>query len=108
MVGDDGQVLVVTAVGDLVDTEMEQVVEALIVQVIGDDAGDDVVDRSPRAPQQRGHGGLVGPLGQPRDDVFEVTGVACSRAGPRDRGCTRDCVSGGSTTRAAWPGRAGC
>ena len=23
------------------------------------------------------------------------------------RGCTRVCVSGGSTTRAAWPGRAG-
>ena len=83
VIGDDRQILVAAPTGDLVDTKVEQIIEAGLVEMVGDDIADDTVDGFPRAAHQPAHRRLVGALTQPGDDVFEVTGVPCPRPGPR-------------------------
>jgi hypothetical protein len=85
VVGDGGQVAVMAAIGDLVDADGDQALQAAFVEVLGDDAGDDRADRVPADPQQPGDRRERHLLRQPRDDVFEVAGCAPRRAGPTGR-----------------------
>ncbi len=84
VVSDDRQVLMTTAVGDLVHPEMKQIVEPVVAQVLVHDPADDAVDALPRAAHQGRDRGLVRALGQPRHHVFEVAGVAGPRTSPGD------------------------
>jgi hypothetical protein len=51
VVGHDGQELAASPVGDLVDADAVEVVQAGVVDVVGDDPADDCVDRLPGAAQ---------------------------------------------------------
>jgi len=62
VVGDHGQVAVALAVGDLVDADLVEAVQAGVVDVGGDHPDHDRGDRLPGAAQQPGDGGLVGAL----------------------------------------------
>jgi hypothetical protein len=84
MVDDRRQVALAAAVGDLVTADRDEPGEPRFVEMIGDDPGDDPSDGVPRDPQQSGDRFLGHLLGQPRDDVFEVTGVGRAGPGPRD------------------------
>ena len=59
--------------------------QALFVEVLGDDALNDPPDAVPRDPQQSGDRLLGHLLGKPRHDVLEVAGVVGVRSGPRHR-----------------------
>jgi hypothetical protein len=85
VVGDHGQVAVALAVGDLVDADPVEPVQAGIVQVISHHAHRDGGHGLPGAAQQPGDGGLVGALGQVGHDVFEVAGEPGCWSGPRHR-----------------------
>lgn len=76
MVDDDGQVLVVPTVRQLVDTDVLQVVEHVRLPASGHDALDDGAHRPPGDPHRLGHRGLVAALGQVGDVVLEVPRVA--------------------------------
>nr|WP_291820291.1 hypothetical protein [Candidatus Microthrix sp.] len=71
-------------VGDLVDSEAGEPVEAGVGELLGDDPANDRGDRFPLDPQRGGDGGAVGALGPPGDELFERDGVACAGSGPRD------------------------
>ena len=85
MVDDAGEVALAAAIGDLVDADRHEAGEAVLVEVLGDDAGDDLADGVPPDPQQPGDRRLGHLLRQPRHDVFEVAGVMGTRPGPRHR-----------------------
>jgi hypothetical protein len=85
VVGDHRQVAVALAVGDLIDPDPVQPVQAVIVDVRGNDPDHDRGHGLPGAAQQPGDGGLVGALGQPGDDVFEVAGEPGGWARPGHR-----------------------
>jgi hypothetical protein len=85
VVGDHGQVAVTLAVGDLVDADAVQLVQAGVVEVGGDHPHRDGGHRLPGAAQQPGDGGLVGALGQVGNDVFDVAGEPGGGPGPRYR-----------------------
>src|SRR3954471_8185437 len=73
-----------TAIADLIHADADQSLQPALVQVIGDDAGDDRADRVPANSEQardRREGHL---LRQPRHDVFEVARVRRAWPGPRD------------------------
>jgi hypothetical protein len=82
VVGDHGQVAVALAIGDVVDADAVQAVQAGIVQAISHHAHRDGGHGLPGAAQQSGDGGLVGALGQIGHDVFEVAGEPGTRTGP--------------------------
>ena len=73
------------AVGDLIDADRDEALQALLVEVIGDDALHDLPDRVPGDPQQPGDRGLGHLLGKPRHDVLEVARVVGVGPGPRHR-----------------------
>ena len=85
VVGDHGQVAVALAVGDLVHADPVEVPEPASVDVLGDHSHHDAGHGLPARAQQLGDGGLVGALGEPRHDVFEVAGDPRPRASPRHR-----------------------
>src|SRR5215216_58655 len=85
MVDHAGQVTVMAPVADLVDADADQPLEPRLIEVVGEDALDDPPDGVPADPEQPGDRCLGHLLGQPRDDVFEVAGVARPRPRPRDR-----------------------
>jgi hypothetical protein len=82
VVGDHGQVAVTLTVGDLIDPDAVQALQAGIVQVLSHHAHRDGGHRLPGAAQQSGDGGLVGALGQVGHDIFEVAGEPGTRTGP--------------------------
>src|SRR5215207_7257199 len=84
MVDHAGQVTVMAPVADLVDADADQPLEPRLIEVVGEDALDDPPDGVPADPEQPGDRRLGHLLGQPRDDVFEVAGVARPRPRPRD------------------------
>jgi hypothetical protein len=71
-------------IGDLVDPDVQEPLEASLVEAVGHHDGHDVGHRLPAHPEQLGDRRLVGALGQPGDDVLEVSRVPGSRSGPRD------------------------
>jgi hypothetical protein len=73
---------VALAVGDLVDADPVQPVQAGVVEVAGDHADRDGGDGLPGAAQQPGDGGLVGALGQVGHYVLEVAGEPGAWSGP--------------------------
>ena len=82
----DDQVAVPALVGDLIDPDPTQPIEAIdsgFDVVI--DPGDDRADRAPRHPQQLTGRGLRGAHRQPRRQVIEVAGVADTVTSPRHR-----------------------
>ena len=85
MVGHHGQVAVPLAVRDLVHSDPVDLIQSSVVDVLGDHAGDDAGDRFPRTAQQPGDRGLVHPLRQPGQDVFEVAREPGTGPRPRNR-----------------------
>jgi hypothetical protein len=83
VVDDDNQVAVAPLVGDLIDPDATEAVEAVDLGVdVGADAGHDGADGAPCHPQQLHDGALGGADGQPGGLVIEVTGVPRIVAGP--------------------------
>lgn len=87
------------AIGDLVDPDPIQLVQAGVVDSFGDDPHDDVREGLPGDAQQPGDGGLVHALGEERDDVFEVASVAGSRNEPTAPGSVRTRLHRGQQSR---------
>ena len=73
------------AVGDLVDPDAVDLVQAGVVELLGDHGDHRVAHRRPGHPQQPADRLLVGACCEPRDDVLQVPGVTCVVTGPRDR-----------------------
>ena len=72
-------------IGDLVDADADQSGEAILIEVIGDDARDDRPDRVPADPQQSRDRRERHLLRQPRHHVLEVARVRRARPRPRHR-----------------------
>jgi hypothetical protein len=85
VIDDAGEVALSAAIGDLIDADRDQAVQAGLVEVIGDDALDDLPDGVPADPQQPRDRCLGHLLRQPRHDVFEVARVVSFGRGPRHR-----------------------
>jgi hypothetical protein len=83
VVEDAGEVALAAAVGDLIDADRDEAVQALLVEVVGKHARHDPPDRVPSDAQQSGDRLLRHLLRQPGDDVFEVARERRSRPGPR-------------------------
>jgi len=83
VVGDQGEVAVALAPGDLVHADLEQLVEAARVQFVGHHPLTDRPHRLPGDPDQPPDRGLVHPGGQPRHQVLDVTGEPRLRPGER-------------------------
>jgi len=78
-----GQVLVVLTPGNLIDTDIHQIRQAIRVEDVTDHAFADRPDGAPRDPGETAHGGLVGLGYQPRHQILEIPGE--SRPRPRER-----------------------
>jgi hypothetical protein len=65
--------------------DRHQAIQALLVQLLGHDALNDLPDRVPGDPQKAGNRGLCHLLGKPRDHVLEVACVGCAGPGLRHR-----------------------
>lgn len=72
------------AVGDLVDADLVQVVEAVWVELVGHDAFDDGADGAPVDPTQPTDRGLVHARGRPCHEVLDVAGEPRAMAGEVD------------------------
>jgi hypothetical protein len=83
VVGDQGQVAVAFAPGDLVDADLEELIEAIKVELVGADALDDPPDGGPVDAQHPLDRRLVGARGKPGRQVLEVARQA--RAVTRER-----------------------
>ena len=86
VIDDDDQVAVSALVGDLIDPDPTQPIEAIdaLLDVVVD-TGDDRADRAPRHPQQLTRRRLRGAHRQPRHHVIEVTRMTNTVPGPRHR-----------------------
>ena len=85
MVDDRGQVALPTAVGDLIDADRHQALQALFIEVIGKNALNDVPDGVPADPQHAGDRRLRHLLREPGHDILEVACVLGTRPCPRHR-----------------------
>ncbi len=85
VVDDQGQVFVVLAPGDLVDTDAEQPVETTGIEFGGDDPPAGSADGAPTHPAQSGDRGLVHPGRQPSEEIVEVAGQVRAGTGEGDR-----------------------
>jgi hypothetical protein len=72
VIGDRGQEAVTAPVADLIDADAQQAVEAVAVEVVGDDALHDCANGAPADPQQPGDRRERHLLAQPGDRVLEV------------------------------------
>jgi len=79
------EVALAAAIGDLVDADRDEAVEAALVELVGDHALDNPPDGVLRDPQKPGDRGLGHLLRQPRDDVLEVARGRRPRARPWHR-----------------------
>src|SRR5487761_662020 len=71
------------AVADLVHADHHEPVQSAAIELVRDDAGEDLPDRSPPDPHQLGQRRLGHLLRQERDDILEVARVRRARARPR-------------------------
>src|SRR4051794_36402381 len=78
-IGDGGEAALTAAIGDLIDAEEDQALEPVLIEFIGDDAGDDRDDRVPADSKQAGDRRERHLLRQPRDHVLEVARVRRAR-----------------------------
>lgn len=85
VVGDQGEVVVLLAVGDLVHPRLEQLVQTRVVELVGDHPLDDRAGGAPVDAHQAGDRGLVGVGDQPGDEVLEVAGEPRAVTGERHR-----------------------
>ena len=85
MIGDAGQEAAIGAVADLVDAEHHQPVQPAAIELVSDDALEDLADRPPADPHQPGQRRLGHLLRQERHDVLEVARVGGPGARPRHR-----------------------
>jgi hypothetical protein len=85
MVGDQGQVVVALLPADLVDPDVDQAVQPVGVQLVGDDSLADPPDGVPVQAQEPGDRGLVGPGGQERGHVLQVAGEPAAVPGKGHR-----------------------
>jgi len=85
MVGDQRQVALSAAVGDLVDADLDEALEPSLVEVVAHDALDDPPDRVPAHAQQSRDRGLGHLLGEEGGEVLEVARVAGARSRPGHR-----------------------
>ena len=76
VVGHQGQIPVVLAPGDLVDTDVDQPAQPVPVEHVRRDPFADRADGAPRGPGEAGDRGLVSLGDQPRHQVLEVAGMA--------------------------------
>jgi hypothetical protein len=83
VIDDDGDVLVVPAVRELVDADVREPVEQVGALVALDHALDDVADGGPGDAHQRADGGLVAALGEAADLVLEGAREPGADVGPR-------------------------
>jgi hypothetical protein len=83
MVDDACEIALAAAVADLITADRDEAAEAPLVELVCDDAGDDLPDGGPADPEQPGDLRLGHLLGQPRDDVLEVAGVLGVGSRPR-------------------------
>ncbi len=74
VVGDQGQVPVVLAPRNFVNADVDQAGQPVRVQLFRRHPLAHRTDGAPGHPGERGHGGLVGPGGQPHHQVLEVGG----------------------------------
>ncbi len=85
VVDDARQVAVVATIGDLVDADRHEALQASLIQVVGHDALYDLPDGVPGDPQQAGDRLLGHLLRQPRHHILEVARVARAGPGPGHR-----------------------
>ena len=85
VIGDEGQVAMALAPGDLVDADLDEAVEATGVQFVGADARHDPPDGAPVDAQHPGDRRLVCPGRKPRHQMLEVVGEV--RAVAREGHC---------------------
>ena len=84
VIDDKGEVLVVLAPRDLVDTDPEQAVEAVRVQFGCDDTFAGPANGAPRHPTQASDRGLVHPGRQPPEQIIEIAGQMRARSSERN------------------------
>jgi len=85
VVGDQGQVVVVATPADLIDPDVDQPVQAVSVQAVGDHPLTDPPDGVPVDAAEAGDSGLVGLGSQVGDQVLEVAAEPRPGPGERDR-----------------------
>ena len=85
MVGDQRQVALSAAVGDLVDADLDEALEPSLVEVVADDALDDPPDRVPAHAREAGDRRLRHLLGKEGGEVLEVARVAGAGSCPGHR-----------------------
>ena len=81
VIGHDGQIAMSLPIGDLVDPEAGQSLEATVVEHVTHHVDNDLGNGLPAHAQQLGDGGLVDTLGEPRDHRTE--GLRVTSAGSR-------------------------
>ena len=84
MVTDEGEVAVLLAPGHLVDADIEQLIQAVGVELVAGDALDDPPNGAPVDPHQPADRALVGPRSQVGDEALEVPGEVRARTGERN------------------------
>ena len=92
VVHNGGEVPLAAAVADLVNTDLNEMLETVLIEAVGNDAGDDLTDHPPADPEQPGDRCLGHLLRQPRHQVLEVASVPSAGTGPRDRFGTHPAV----------------
>jgi hypothetical protein len=83
VVEDRGQVALVAAIGNLIDADLNEAMQAALIELLLNDALHNPPDAVPRDPQEARDRLLGHLLRQPRDHVLEVTRVARAAPGPR-------------------------
>src|SRR5450631_2061752 len=84
VIGDQRQVPVSLAPGDLVDRDLKQIAEPVLVELLVGDTLDDPPDRVPVDPGQPDGRGRVALGHQPRDEILKISGEPGAVAGERD------------------------
>src|SRR5512139_221884 len=84
VIDDHGEVAVVFAVAELIDTDVAQAAQPSGIEALGDDPLHDRADRSPVDAHQVAHDGTRGGGGQVGDHLFEHAGKAAIGGRPGD------------------------
>ena len=83
MIADEGEVALLLAPGHLVDADIEQLIQAVRVELVAGDALDDSSHGAPVDPHQPTDRALVGPRSQVGDEALEVPGEPGARTSER-------------------------
>ena len=85
MIEDDGDVAMVSAEAELVDPDRAQVLEAILVELLSDQALSDATDGRPGDAEEIRDRGMVELLGEEAHGILEGTRERAPMPGPRDR-----------------------